>query len=350
MTLLQKALRASSNQGLRRLTALSCQLRRRPSFETPFVQCYANYLVERALGHLPRPEVDLVFALPSASRGWILEAICHRLAEHLQGSWRFADDLTKLPPARAYFFPHYSLLSPALASNPHLWGARRIVFFTHPSPSYDKPEVWYALKRATRIISMCSLHRQYLIDLGLLARRITTVVGAADPDVFKPHVRGQGAVGLCMAYYERKEPERILEIVRAMPQRRFLLMGKRWTEWNGFDELRRQPNFTYVERPFEEYPRFYDEIDVFVSPARLEGGPIPLLEAMMSNVVPVASRTGFAPDVIQPGQNGLLFDVDDDVPTIRGLIEQAYELNGNIRETVRHLTWERFAGQVLRYA
>ena len=31
---------------------------------------------------------------------------------------------------------------------------------------------------------------------------------------------------------------------------------------------------------------------------------------MMSNCVPVASKTGFCPDIINHGQNGFLFDIN----------------------------------------
>ena len=54
------------------------------------------------------------------------------------------------------------------------------------------------------------------------------------------------------------------------------------------------------------YPDLYSKMDVFVSPSILEGGPVPILESMMSNCVPVASKTGFCPDIINHGQNGFL--------------------------------------------
>lgn len=113
--------------------------------------------------------------------------------------------------------------------------------------------------------------------------------------------------------------------------------------------MERLPNFTYLELPYEQYPDFYQQVDVFVSPARLEGGPIPLLEAMMSNAVPVASRTGFAPDIIRHGENGFLFDVDASAAEICSRIEDAYALQAPVRETVKHLTWQRFTNQLQQH-
>ena len=106
------------------------------------------------------------------------------------------------------------------------------------------------------------------------------------------------------------------------------------------------PNFEYREASYSEYPQFYAELDVFVSASELEGGPIPLLESMMSNVVPVASDTGFAPDVIQHGQNGFLFACDEpESAVIAQLVRRAMELEGDIRSSVLRYNWDAYASQ-----
>jgi glycosyltransferase involved in cell wall biosynthesis len=97
---------------------------------------------------------------------------------------------------------------------------------------------------------------------------------------------------------------------------------------------------------YDEYPRYYAAMDVFVSPSRVEGGPIPLLEAMMANVVPVCSRTGFGPDLIEHGRNGFLFQVDAPVEEVAALVEQAYALDADVRATVEDRTWERFSREI----
>jgi glycosyltransferase involved in cell wall biosynthesis len=80
----------------------------------------------------------------------------------------------------------------------------------------------------------------------------------------------------------------------------------------------------------------------------LEGGPIPLLETMMCNAVPVASRTGFAPDLIRHGENGFLFDVEAGASTIAPLIDSAFALDDtDVRATVLDYSWDRFAQRIL---
>ncbi len=131
-----------------------------------------------------------------------------------------------------------------------------------------------------------------------------------------------------------------------MPHRKFILLGKGWEKYEKFLEMKSLPNFAYVEAPYSDYPQYYTAMDVFVSPAKLEGGPIPLVETMMCNVVPVASNTGFAPDLILNGENGFIFDVDSSVEEICQLIDRAFTLKSDIRKTVEHLSWENFSLEV----
>jgi glycosyltransferase involved in cell wall biosynthesis len=81
--------------------------------------------------------------------------------------------------------------------------------------------------------------------------------------------------------------------------------------------------------------------------SELEGGPIPLIEAMMSNVIPVATRTGFAPDVINHGTNGYLCNFEDSTATISHWIDCALSNKNSVRSTVEHLSWERFSHRML---
>ena len=322
----------------------------RPAYEAEYWKCWFRYQRLRLEGRLSRPEFDVAFVLPSFARGWILEAICHEIRRRYAGTSVFVDDLDVIPPARAYFFAHYGFLAPVLRSTPHVWAVPRVAFFTHPrNPDLGGPETIFALNRATKIVSMCSLFTTYLVGLGVRRQVVTTSLVGADPRLFQAHVRGQGRVGFCTAYYERKNPGRIIDIVRLMPHRKFTLLGRNWREYPRFGELDSLPNFQYHEAPYADYPAFYSGLDVFVSPAQVEGGPIPLLEAMMSNALPVASRTGFAPDIIRHGDNGFLFDVDAPSEQIAELIDKAFNSKTDVRATVVHLTWERFVGDVARY-
>ena len=290
---------------------------------------------------------DLVFVVAPQNRGQILEGICRRLSERATGTTAFHYGGSPLPRARTYFFSHYLLFFEA-RRDPALRRAKSMVWFTHPSyPPEEADAAARQLRDASFVVATCSMWARALIGAGVRARKVKVVLGAADAEQFRRHDRGAGAVAFCSRYQPRKSPDTIIGLVRAMPHREFRLLGSEWRGTPFLAELEELPNFTYVEVDYAEYPRFYDGIDVFVSPSEIEGGPIPLVEAMMANAVPVATRTGFAPDLVRHGENGFLCEPGASVEVFAELVDAAYGLDADVRATVEHLTWDAFAQQVL---
>jgi glycosyltransferase involved in cell wall biosynthesis len=275
---------------------------------------------------------------------------------HLQGRASIAYVDTKyrrwrLPPARAYFFSHFSLAMEADRRGLVPADATKLVFYTHPRETgVERDELVRVLSRCTQVLSMASMHARQLLEWGVPADRVTTVLGAADPELFRDHTRsGTGAVGLVSAYYARKQPDRILDVIRQLDGQPVLLLGRDWDKHPRFGELARMPHFQHVVAPYQQYPRWYAQMDVFLSLSSLEGGPIPLIEAMMSNVVPVATRTGFAPDVIEHGRNGFLCSVDATPDEVVALVAAARASDVHVRSGVAHLHWQRYAAFLLEH-
>lgn len=328
------------------------RLASKPVYITSYSRSYLKFLSSKWQSQ-PSPtnaveEYDLVFVVLDLAKGWILEAICREIATYFPGKYCFHYSEYSLPPSKAYFFAHYSFMPVCIKQNPSIWGSKLLVWHTHPRTDIgiSNDELIYALNRASKVMCMCSQFARLLVSQGLNPKKVTYILGAADPKLFQPHERSNGSVGFCTAFYYRKEPERILNIIKMMPSRKFILLGKGWKEYSKFSEMQDLANFTYIEAPYSDYPKYYAEMDVFVSTAKLEGGPIPLVEAMMCNVVPVASKTGFAPDLIIHGDNGFLFDTDSSVETICELIEQAYQIKTNVRNSVENLSWKNLSLEV----
>ncbi|TWT30853.1 glycosyltransferase family 4 protein [Blastopirellula retiformator] len=293
---------------------------------------------------ISRTKGRVCFFIPDKSKGWILEAACREIAQRLESPYIFCGDYKGMPLASAYFFCHYHFYKSALQINPWLREKNAIVWFTHPKEEDLGGQETIDVLNTAKVVTMCSKWRRYLVDLGVEEHRISTIVGAADLNFFSPHQRGGGKIGFCTAYYERKNPDRIFEIVRRMPDQEFILMGRNWQDYPRFNELFGLGNLEYRQAKYAQYPDYYAELDVFVSASQLEGGPIPLLESMMSNVVPVASDTGFAPDVIQHGENGFLYPADETDPdVIVDLIRRAKTLTADVRQSVLPYTWDEYA-------
>lgn len=306
---------------------------------------------------------DLVFILSEGNKGWILDAICKEIANYYDQKYSFSyaryfpgnqfishfPRNIEFPIAKGYFFAHYSYFAVGLRLYPNLWNARSFIFYTHPKGIIDDEEFVYVINQATKVICMNSQFAKRLIDYGVDSNKVTYCLGAADPQLFKPHQRtGKGLIGFCTAYYPRKSPDRIFNIVKLMPKHSFVLIGKGWKKYVKFQELSALENFSYIEASYEDYPRLYSKMDVFISPAELEGGPIPLIEAMMCNVFPVANRTGFAPDIIEHGKNGFLFDNTNSDQQICDLIKQSFSITNNVRQSVEHLSWSNYADQIIK--
>lgn len=105
-----------------------------------------------------------------------------------------------------------------------------------------------------------------------------------------------------------KEIERLLPVLRAVPQARLALVGD-------------GPHRRALERHFAGLPVFMagflhgDELasafasgDIFVMPSRTETLGLVVLEAMASGLPVVAARAGGIPEMIEDGISGFLFD------------------------------------------
>jgi glycosyltransferase involved in cell wall biosynthesis len=326
----------------------------RAGFKWPFRWTRMRARLAHRRGAIEPPQCDLLFVFhPLVTNGWILEGICKEIERHSGLTCRFFTPATLhqrgIPSARAYFVADYPVFADILSRNPILYLRPTLVFFWHALDfGHDEPRMLYALSQASTVVTMCSLYTDWLVDRGFNRSSLRMVIGGADESIFRPHPRGDAVIGFSAAFYPRKAPERVHAIIEAMPHRRFVLVGRQWERYARFEEMSRLPNLTVAQDvPYEEYPAYYAKMDVFVSASYQEGGPIPLIETMMCDIVPVASRTGFAPDIIEHGRNGFLFDTDAPIAEICALIEQALELRASVRDSVLDFTWREFTREIV---
>lgn len=309
---------------------------------------------------------DLVFVLNINSKGWILEKVCKKIEEQsgLHCGWIYSernDRLTEdLPQAHAYFFAHYQIACHTLAKYPQVWSAKRFVYFTHPdfTRGLTPNEVLKGLSNMHQIFCMNTAHKLFLCTLGIPDDRITIAVGGADPDAFTvPRSTGKG-VGFIGAYYQRKNPDLVLDTIKALPKKQFYLIapsedeivnpGMSWRNFSRFDELSAQPNLEYIESPYANYPEVYNRLEYYVSLSHLEGGPISLLETMLSGIYPIVTDTGFARDVITDTTFGTVLPIDCTVHDVTEAIATKVRSRTKLRERAMKFSWENFGVLVTR--
>ncbi|QDT66736.1 glycosyltransferase [Calycomorphotria hydatis] len=256
------------------------------------------------------------------------------------------------------------MLTSALSNNTIL-SARLILYFTHPRDIGIAPPDFTLMINTLvhKVITMNSIHHNHLIEQGVDPNKIETILAGADPDMFSPRLNktmrnDRKTVGLCLGfrdskhYRERKDFDRIVETIKLLNNFNVILIGSNWKNYERFVELKSLSHFEYIDTSYQNYPGCYRRLDYFLSLSRLEGGPIPLLEAMMTNVFPIATATGMAPDIIKHGKNGLLLQTDVSPNEIRETVDQAAQMTSitDIRSTVLHHSWSNFCQKIANYA
>ncbi|MDO6540066.1 glycosyltransferase [Alteromonas stellipolaris] len=308
---------------------------------------------------------DTVFVVNANSKGWILDKICKIIMEASDKNCYILyternDQLTFTPPpAHEYFFSHYSVAFWSLIKYPELSSSRVGVWFTHfdNGKGISVKDLSAFFNTCYKIFTPNSRDKSALEAIGVDKEKLRVILGGADNNFFRPHKRGKGKVGIVGAYYPRKQPSKLYDVVASMPNTHFLLVapgpndvsnpGILWRNWTGFNALKRLENFTYIESAYEHFPDYYDKMDIYLSLSELEGGPIPIIEAMMSNAIPVATDTGFARDIMVGETSKYILDVDAPVSEIVELINEAKRNTKlNVRALSEHLGWDNFGRKI----
>lgn len=102
----------------------------------------------------------------------------------------------------------------------------------------------------------------------------------------------------------------------------------------------------------ERLTDYYTRADVVVLPSRYESFGLVTLEALACGTAVVATRTGVAPEIITPGVNGYLAEVNNP-QSLAAAISAAVELSGSsdaqvIRSKVADFSWQRIAQDLLQ--
>jgi glycosyltransferase involved in cell wall biosynthesis len=104
----------------------------------------------------------------------------------------------------------------------------------------------------------------------------------------------------------------LVEATRRLPGVACVIIGP---GWSGLVERQKAAGIRCVHIPFVRdlggVAKIQRALDVYWITSRIEGGPVPLLEAMASGVCCVTTPVGMVPDVVRDGENGLMAPFDD---------------------------------------
>jgi len=205
------------------------------------------------------------------------------------------------------------------------------------------PSVRLSCHCAHRVLAISREIRTELLGLGVPAERVNVVHGAVDLKPFATGVNGEIRQELGMSPSDvvistvgcaipRKgwdiAIKAFVTVLRQIPNARLVLVGdtasgERVEEFRRLKELSKHCNVSehvYFLGHRHDYRDILKTSDVFVLPSRSEGLPAALLEAMAAGLPCVATNICGMTEVITQGENGLLFEKENDAELSRHLI------------------------------
>ncbi len=251
--------------------------------------------------------------------------------------------------ADAYFFS-YPTTFLQYSSN-HEVARRSLVLYTHneqPELGTDEEQV-KLLNKSHAVHFFSSVDSARLVSAGLLKEKVRIANGAIDLDLPQeglPWNEREKIIVIASRFGYRKSPERIPELVRALKDWKFVLLGRGWERFIQNNALNKESNFEYLNFDKESRNHFFPRGRIFLSVSILEGGPIPLLEAIYCGMCPIVSDTGFARDLLGNANTSNIFDIKAENRQIIELIETC-KFDSSLQQQIGlKFTWDRIARMI----
>jgi glycosyltransferase involved in cell wall biosynthesis len=294
-------------------------------------------LQERQPRSVPGRAKPRVLILPNVA-SWIVGQMATQIIERFKDKYEFwiltekvirlRPDLVKaLLPEMDFIFPladkTYTLLRAAAGSV----SLPPAMFWLHHITSWN-PSMLAAAKEASELIA-CTPEWKSTIEDECPEASVTVVRHGVDARFFRKVERQRarfgmrrdgfviGIVGNKTSNYDHGRKgldtlELVLKKVQDdLPNLHVCFLGLGWdVEVRQFQQQGISANYTGFV-PHSWLPAFYSSIDVHLVTARVEGGPVTVMEAMACETPVVATRVGLVPHTIVDGENGFSAAIGD---------------------------------------
>lgn len=188
--------------------------------------------------------------------------------------------------------------------------------------------------RSDAVMTICRQWHDYLVSVGVDPSKLVRITMGVQAEQFRPAEPAERAklrarLGLPQEQlvvgfsakrssdsYNRKGTDVLIKAItalrRELPQAACLIIGPGWSD---IVALQVEQGGVCLHLPFilerDDLAEVYRCLDVYWVTARIEGGPVPLIEAMSSGVCCVTTPVGMAPEIVRDGENGFLVPIDD---------------------------------------
>jgi teichuronic acid biosynthesis glycosyltransferase TuaC len=234
-----------------------------------------------------------------------------------------------------------------------------------------RPQLRWALARATRVIAVSASLRDDAVALGVPRERVRVIGNGIDPDLFRPFDRleARRALGLPVdgpllvsvgTLSPRKGFHLVIEALPALvgrfPGIRYAVVGGAGAEGAQEDELRSLAERLGVAdrvifagpQERESLAAWYSAADLSVLASAHEGCPNVVLEALACGTPVVGTPVGDVPRILDRLEVGRI--VEREVAALTAAIAEALEQpwdRGVIRARIEERSWKAVAREVM---
>ena len=292
------------------------------------------------------------------NRNWILgnwiKEVRLRLPSKFKVTWvpsiysgrHWWEKLAHKPLGRygSYFFSYPTLFEHYFRKDRSRFGNKSIVLFPHYESEMGSVSHLGTLLNSTYCVYFyCSRDMELLISNGLEKDKARLALCAVDVDCVSTGdlSREEKTIILASKFGPRKGLSILPELVSAMPDWRFVGLGRDWDSFINSSSLKDAKNFHHEKFDKTSRNDYFSRTNIFLSLSSLEGGPVPLIEAIKLGCKPIATDTGFARDVLEDGVNGIIIPVNPTVAQVKVAILRAEKLAVSDNAFVNTLTWDR---------
>ena len=213
---------------------------------------------------------------------------------------------------------------------PEFWGNSPIVTTLH---HFDSATNFTPFFHSDAVMTVSNQWQQHLMKLGIPGNHQGLVPFGVDTRKFHPpqneaRLKIRQALHLSEDAFvlgfssrrisntdDRKGTSCFLQALKSLhqqlPNLATLIIGPGWQAL--VNDIRQQ-GIPCTQAPYEmnheQVAKYYRAMDMFWVTSRIEGGPVPLLEAMASNIPCISTPVGAALDLIYDGRNGYIVPVD----------------------------------------
>lgn len=249
-----------------------------------------------------------------ADKGWILEKCASEIAKRSKNvTFGLNDD----PNALIQYYVNYSC-----------WRWRvseaEVAFFTHSEIDGRAREKFFSVANEVDVcVCMSDRYADELRNYNV--SEVVTISPGVDLSFFRPKLR-IGVVG--RTYHTGRKGENLVAQVMDVPGIEWRFTGSGWPG-----------SAKYVSEG--NLPNFYNDLDYVLIPSLYEGGPMSALESLACGVPLISSDVGWMdryPHI--PFENG-------NASSLRQVLLELVAKRDELRESVKDVTWERWAHEHL---